>query len=84
MIGKQASRGGEMNVPLLLRDKIVTKEDVWAEIGEIVGGLKPGRTSEDEITVFTSTGMAVQDAVTAKIAYGKALQKRVGNFITIA
>jgi alanine dehydrogenase len=80
---EQASHGGEMNVPLLLRDKIVTKEDVWAEIGEIVAGLKPGRTSEDEITVFTSTGMAVQDAVTAKLVYGKALQKRVGSFITI-
>ena len=80
---EQASHGGEINVPLLLRDKIVTKEDVWAEIGEIVAGLKSGRTSEDEITVFINTGLAVQDAITAKLAYDKALQKRVGNFITI-
>lgn len=80
---EQASHCGEINVPLLLRDKIVTKEDIWAEIGEIVAGLKPGRISEDEITVFTSTGLAVQDAVTAKFAYDKALQKRVGSFITI-
>ena len=77
----QASHSGEINVPL--RDKIITKEDVYGEIGEIVAGLKPGRISEDEITVFTSTGLAVQDAVTAKIAYDKALQKRIGKFITI-
>jgi alanine dehydrogenase len=77
----QASHSGEINVPL--RDKIITKKDIWCEIGEIVAGLKPGRTSEDEITVFTSTGLAVQDAVTAKIAYDKALQNGVGRLIMI-
>ena len=77
----QASHSGEINVPL--RDKIITKKDIWGEIGEIVAGLKPGRTSEDEITIFTSTGLAVQDAVTAKIAYDKALQNGVGRFIMI-
>lgn len=80
---EQATHSGEINVPLVLRDKIITKDDVWGEIGEIVAGLKPGRISEDEITVFTSTGLAVQDAVTAKIAYDKALQEQVGSFITI-
>ena len=80
---EQASHSGEINVPLLLREKIITKDDVFGEIGEIVAGLKPGRISEDEITVFTSTGLAVQDAVTARIAYDKALQKRIGSFITI-
>lgn len=80
---EQASHSGEINVPLMLRDKIITKEDIYGEIGEIVAGLKPGRVSKDEITVFTSTGLAVQDAVTAKIAYDKALKKRIGSFITI-
>ncbi len=80
---EQASHCGEISVPLLLRDKTVTKEDIWAEIGEITAGLKPGRTSDDEITVFTSTGLAVQDAVTAKIAYEKALQRGIGSFIKI-
>jgi len=80
---EQASHRGETNVPLLLRDNIILKEDLWCEIGQIVAGLKSGRTSEDEITVFNSTGLAVQDAVTAKIAYGKALKKRVGTFINI-
>jgi len=79
----QASHCGEINVPLLLRDKIITKEDIWAEIGEITAGLKTGRIDDEEITVFTSTGLAVQDAVTAKIAYDKAMQRGIGSFIEI-
>ena len=52
-------------------------------IGEIVAGLKPGRQSDEEITIFASTGLAVQDAVTAKIAYDKALRDKIGNIISI-
>jgi alanine dehydrogenase len=78
---EQASHSGEINVPL--SQGIISKDDVWAEIGEIVAGLKPGREKPDEITVFTSTGLAVQDAVTAKIAYDKAVKKGVGRFVKI-
>jgi len=77
----QASHSGEINVPL--SRGIITKDNIWAEIGEIVAGLKPGRQRQDEITVFTSTGLAVQDAVTAKIAYSKALATKVGRLIKI-
>ncbi|MEM2937352.1 MAG: alanine dehydrogenase [Candidatus Bathyarchaeia archaeon] len=78
---EQAFHGGEVNVPLSLG--VITKENIWAEIGEIVAGLKPGREKPDEITIFTSTGLAVQDAVTAKIAYDKAIKKGVGRFIKL-
>jgi len=77
----QASHSGEINIPL--SRGIITKNDVWAEIGEIVAGLKTGRQRKDEITVFTSTGLAVQDAVTAKIAYCKAIAAKVGRFMKI-
>lgn len=77
----QASHSGEINVPLA--KGIITKKDIWGEIGEIVAGLKPGRISSDEITVFTSTGLAIQDAVAAELAYKKALAKEIGNFIEI-
>jgi alanine dehydrogenase len=77
----QASHSGEINVPL--SRGLITRENVWAEIGEIVAGLKPGRQRPDEITIFTSTGLAVQDAVTAKIAYSKAIAKKVGRFLKI-
>lgn len=78
---EQASHSGEINVPL--SQGIITKENVWAEIGEVVAGLKHGREKPDEITVFTSTGLAVQDVVTAKIAYDKAMERGVGRFLKI-
>jgi len=78
---EQASHSGEINVPF--SKGIITKQNIWAEIGDIVAGLKPGRTSQDEITLFTSTGLAIQDAVTAHIAYKKALERGVGKSIEI-
>jgi alanine dehydrogenase len=77
----QAAHGGEINVPL--SRGLISMEDVWAEIGEIIAGLKNGRENPDEITIFSSTGLAVQDAVAAKIAYDKALEKGIGRLIKI-
>jgi alanine dehydrogenase len=78
---EQASHSGEINVPI--SQGVISRENVWAEIGEIVAGLKPGRERQDEITIFTSTGLAIQDAVTAKIAYDKAIKRGIGRFIKI-
>lgn len=47
--------------------------DVYAELGKIVCGKKPGRTSAEEITIFNSTGMALQDVVSAALVYEKAM-----------
>jgi len=63
----QASHGGEINVAV--GQGVLTRDDIHAEIGEIVAGLKPGRQSDDEITVFDSTGLAVQDAACAARVY---------------
>jgi alanine dehydrogenase len=78
---EQASHGGEINVPLA--KGIIGKESIWAEIGEIAAGLKPGRVSSEEVTVFVSTGLAVQDAVTAHLVYKKALAEKMGQLIEI-
>jgi len=75
----QASHSGEINVPLT--SGLITKDNIWAELGETVAGFKPGRTLEDEVTVFDSTGLAIQDADAAGFAYKKALKKGVGKFI---
>ena len=48
---------------------LMRKEDVYAELSEIVAGRKPGRTSDDEIIVFDSTGVAIEDAVAAVAVY---------------
>jgi len=77
----QSCHGGEINVPLA--KGIIDKKDVWGDICEIVAGLKLGRTSADEITVFTSTGLAIQDAATANVVYQKALKEKIGESVDI-
>ena len=73
---EQSSHSGEINVPL--SKGIISKENIYAELGEIVAGKKLGRVSDDEITIFDSTGLAIQDVATANLFYTKALEKNVG------
>lgn len=56
-------------------ESCVSREYVYAELGEIVAGSKPGRTNDDEIIVFDSTGMALQDVAAAAIVYERALEQ---------
>ena len=78
---EQASHSGEINVPM--SKGILSRKDVWAELGEIVTGTKPARTSKEEITVFDSTGLAIQDAAAVEIVYRKALSRNAGYFVNI-
>ena len=78
---EQASHSGEINVPLA--NGQLARDDVNAEIGEVVAGLKPGRENDEQITIFCSTGLAIQDCLTAKIAYDAALQRKVGRSMQI-
>jgi alanine dehydrogenase len=71
---EQACHSGEINVPI--SKGVISKDDIWAELGEVIIGKKTGRISTGEITVFDTTGIAVQDAITAKIVYRKALQRQ--------
>lgn len=59
---------------------IITQEQIHAEIGEILLGRKAGRENDDEITIFDTTGMAVQDNVTAHRIYGRALENNMGTY----
>lgn len=52
---------------------LMEKGDVYAELSEIVAGRKPGRTSDAEIIVFDSTGIALEDAIAAVAVYKQAL-----------
>ena len=71
----QASHSGEINVPL--SRKIITQKDIYASLGEIAAGKAKGRTSEEEITIFDSTGLAIQDVSCAYTVY-KALKDKPG------
>ncbi len=57
---------------------VMTREAVRGELAEVVTGRKPGRSSPDEITIFDSTGTALQDVAAAVIVYEKALAGQVG------
>jgi len=55
----------------------------YAEIGEVVTGKVEGRISANEITIFKSNGLAVQDAATAKLVYDKAREQMIGTEVEI-
>jgi len=57
---------------------LMTRDDVAAELADVVSGRKPGRRREDEVVVFDSTGTALQDVAAAWLAYERALAGGVG------
>ncbi len=59
----------------------VTAAHVRAELGEILAGQAAGRVSDDEITIFESLGLAIEDLAAARRAYEKAAQTRAGTWI---
>jgi alanine dehydrogenase len=59
-----------------IRDGVIGEDHVHAEIGELVAKTRPGRTSKDQITLYKSVGVAVQDAVAASLVLEAA--RRVG------
>jgi len=77
----QASHSGEINVPL--KKGIIKKEDIHAFLDEIVTGQKKGRENDEEITIFDSTGLAIQDLYTANLVYQKALEQGIGQNIDL-
>jgi ornithine cyclodeaminase/alanine dehydrogenase-like protein (mu-crystallin family) len=66
-----------------IRNGRLTREAVYAELGEIVCGLKPGRRSH-EIIVFDSTGMAFQDVAAASLAWERAVATGAGTRLALA
>jgi alanine dehydrogenase len=73
---EQAFHSGEVNVPL--SEGALRPEEVHATLGEVLVGKKPGRTSVDEITLFDSTGLAIQDLAVARLAYDRCRERRLG------
>ena len=57
---------------------LMGKQDVYGELGAVIAGHVPGRTSDTEIIVFDTTGTALQDTAAAAVVYRKALASRIG------
>ncbi|ELY46308.1 alanine dehydrogenase [Natronorubrum sulfidifaciens] len=67
---EQCTHSGEINVPY--HEGVLTDDDIHGEIGELVVGAKDGRTDETGVTVFDSTGLAIQDVAAAHVVYENA------------
>lgn len=78
---RQASHSGEINVPL--SRGIIKQKDIYATLGEIAISRKKGRVSRKEITVFDSTGLAIQDMAVASLIYKRALKQKAGRWMSI-
>ncbi|MGH2592960.1 MAG: ornithine cyclodeaminase family protein [Anaerolineae bacterium] len=69
------------DVLFAMREGAIGPDHIRAEVGEVLIGAKPGRASEDEITLFKSLGLAVEDLASAEYVYRKAQQLGVGTWV---
>jgi alanine dehydrogenase len=76
---RQAVAGGEINVPI--KKGLFRADDIYATLGEIIAGKKQGRKDEKTITVFDSTGLAIEDIAVARLVYEKA--KNSGSYLSL-
>ncbi len=73
---RQCVPDGEINGPL--REGLITEDDIAGEIGKVICGELEGRQSDEQITVFDSTGIALQDSATVPLEVERAIAAGVG------
>lgn len=78
---EQAMHSGEINVGI--DTGVLGARNIAASLGEVLIGKKPGRLSDRDITVFDSTGLAIQDVAVAGCIYQRALQLKQGIALTL-
>jgi ornithine cyclodeaminase/alanine dehydrogenase-like protein (mu-crystallin family) len=66
-----------------INNKLIDSTHIHCELGELAAGLKPGRSSADQITLFKSVGLAVQDLAAASIIYNDAVKLNIGTEIEL-
>lgn len=72
---------GDVMIPI--QEGAIDKSFMYAELGEVVTGKKESRQNKEEITLFKSNGLAIQDVATAKLVYDKAIETGVGTNIDL-
>jgi len=72
----QCTHSGEINVPW--NAGVLDDDDINAELGAVVAGQQPGRVAADGVTVFDSTGLAIQDVAAAHVVYEHAEAHDIG------
>jgi ornithine cyclodeaminase len=75
--------GGANDLKWPIRDGQIGLDHIHAEVGELISGVKPGRTSPEQITLYKSVGVAVQDAISAHLVLEAAVKQGVGRNVEI-
>ena len=70
------AEAGDLQIPI--EEGAYSPDRIHGELGELVTGTKPGRENDDEITVFKSVGLSIQDISVAHLVYQKARQQGIG------
>ena len=71
------------DILLALKEKSIGENAIHAEIGEVLARTKSGRKTNDEVTLYKSVGIAIQDVAAAHLVYRQALEKGVGTTVEI-
>jgi ornithine cyclodeaminase len=75
------SEAGDFLIPK--REGIITESHIMGELGELLLGRIPGRRSADEITLFKSLGLAIEDVAAAQHVYAQAVRGGVGTRVEL-
>ncbi len=75
------NEAGDIMSPI--QEGAIDKSHLYAELGEVITGKKPGSANAREITLFKSNGLAIQDVAAAKLVYDKAVQVCVGTSVEL-
>lgn len=67
---------GDLLIPITAG--LIMRDHTYVELGELVSGKKPGRTTDGEITLFKSVGLAIEDISVAKLVYDRARASGIG------
>ena len=71
------------DILLAIEDGLIGGEHVHAELGEVAGGAKPGRQDDEQVTLFKSLGLAIEDVVSAGLAYRRARASGCGILVPL-
>lgn len=77
----QSVASGELEIPV--KEGAITAKNIVAELGEVIAGLAEGRTSDEQITLFDTSGIAVQDLASSKVAFDRAAEAGLGAVVSL-
>jgi ornithine cyclodeaminase/alanine dehydrogenase len=70
------AKSGGLIIPVA--EGVMSFEDVEAELGDVAAGTKAGRLSDEDVTLFNSVGIGLQDLAIGRLLYDAAVQQGVG------